>query len=323
MKKISRCKFGLLAVLLLFFGCGNSQISNAQPAVNKKVQTDNKISPALPNAQKVENGVVVYKVRLNNNDEASDVWIYLPENPNKEKLPVVLITSAGSYLWNGTALGEGDQPEHLPYVRKGFAVIAYETPGSLDDVDMQKIEDALLLKAINDFKNSKAGLVSEQNALNYALEKISTLDSERIYIAGHSSAATHSLLVAANEPRIKAAIAYAPATDLEKKLAQIVEPFEQDVPGFKNFIKESSPKNNISRIKVPVFIFHAKDDSVVSIEDTKIFVSELQKSNANVDFVTADNGDHYDSMIEQGIPKAIEWLNKIAFSSKSNPTKPK
>ena len=316
----SKSKFGIIAVLLFFVGCENSRISNTQSAENKTVPADVITLPSLPTAQKVENGVVVHKVRLNKTDEASDVWIYLPEKTNGEKIPVVLVTAAGSYLWNGTSLGEGDQPEHLPYVRKGFAVIAYETPGSLDDVDMKKVQDETLLKAANDFKKSKAGLVSQQNALDYALEHVSSLDSERIYIAGHSSAATHSLLVAADDPRIKASIAYAPATDLEKSLGQFVMAFEADLPGFKDFIKQSSPKNNISKIKVPVFIFHAKDDSVVSIEDTKIFVAELQKVNSNVTFIIAEKGDHYDSMIQEGIPKAIEWLSKIAFTSKSENT---
>jgi dipeptidyl aminopeptidase/acylaminoacyl peptidase len=319
-RKFPKAKLTILTVLLFLAGCGNSQISNAQSEKNKNTEPNIKASPpALPEAQKVEDGVIVHKIRLDKNDDASNVWIYLPEKTENKKLPVVLIAAAGSYLWNGISLGEGDQPEHLPYVRKGYAVIAYETPGSLKGVDMQKIKDAQILKAINDFKNSNAGLINQQNALNYALEKVPSLDAERIYIAGHSSAATHSLSVAANEPRIKAVIAYAPATDLEKSLAEDLEQFDKFVPGFKDFIKQSSPKNNIPKIKVPVFIFQAKDDSVIPVENTKTFVTELQKVNQNVTFVTVDNGDHYDSMIQQGIPKAIEWLNKIALASKSAP----
>ena len=315
-QSFAKYKFGILVFGLLFAACANSQPSNAQPSNNKNIQTGAN-PPPLPVAQKLEDGVVVHRVRLNGGDEASDVWIYLPEKTNGQKLPVVLVTAAGSYLWNGTSLDEGDMPEHLPYVRKGYAVIAYETPGSLDKVDLKNISDEQLLKAVTDFKNSKAGLVSEQNALNYALEKVAALDSERIYIAGHSSAATHALLVAANEPRVEAAIAYAPATDLEKRLAKIIPEFNSDVPGFEGFIKTSSPKNNISQIKVPVFIFHAADDSVIPIEDTKTFTAELRKVNSNVTFETADKGDHYDSMIEQGIPNAIKWLNKIAIAAKA------
>ena len=313
---ISKYKFGVLVILFLFIGCGDFKTSITQSTINKNTQTDNKASPSLPAAQKLEEGIIVHKVRTNKDDEASDVWIYLPEKTSQEKLPVILVTAAGSYLWNGTSLDEGDQPEHLPYVKKGYAVIAYETPGSLDKINVNKATDEQFFKAAKDFKNSKAGLLSLQNALTYALEKIPLLDTERVFIAGHSSAATHSLLAAANEPRVKAAIAYAPATDLEKRLAEMLAPFDQGIPGFKSFIKDSSPKNNIPKIKIPIFIFHATDDSVVPIEDTKMFVSELQKSNANVTFLIADNGDHYDSMIQQGIPKAIEWLNKLTFGNK-------
>lgn len=316
----SKHNFVFLVSLLLFVGCGGSSLSIAQPKNAQNFQTDKKTFPPLPPAQKIEDGVVVFKVRLNKDDDSSDVWVYLPEKQTKEKFPVVLVTAAGSYLWNGTSLDEGDQPEHLPYVKSGYAVIAYETPGSLDKEDLNIISDEQLGKAVTDFKNSKAGLIQEQNALNYALEKVPSIDAERIYSAGHSSAATHSLLVAANEPRVKAAIAYAPATDLEKRLKSVIEPFNDALPGYRNFIAQSSPKNKISKIKIPVFIFQATNDSVITFEDTKTFVIELQKNNPNVTFVTTDKGDHYDSMIREGIPKAIEWLNNIAFTSKSNAT---
>lgn len=308
-------KFAFFVSLLFFVGCGNSSLSVAQPKTVTNFQTDTKTFPPLPAAQKVENGVNLYKVRLNKNDDSSDVWIYLPEKQATEKLQAVLIAAAGSYLWNGVSLGQGDQPEHLPYVRAGYAVIAYETPGDLKGVDLKKISDEQLGKAVIDFKDSKAGLIQEQNALNYALEKVSSIDAERIYSAGHSSAATLSLLVAANEPRVKAVIAYAPATDLEKKVAYILEPFNKALPGYKDFIIQNSPKNLVAKIKIPVFIFQATDDSAIPIEDTKAFVGELKKVNSNVTFITVSEGDHYDSMIKQGIPKGIEWLNKIAFSN--------
>lgn len=320
---LSKYKLTALVFLMILAGCGKSSLSIAQPKNTQSFQTDTKTFPALPPAQKVEDGIIVHKIRLNIDDDSSDVWIYLPEKQTKEKLPVVLITAAGSYLWNGTSIDEGDQPEHLPYVRAGYAVIAYETPGDLKDVDLKKITGEQLGKAVVDFKNSKAGLIQEQNALNYALEKLPEIDSERIYIAGHSSAATHSLLVAANESRVKAAIAYAPATDLEKDLVKIIKPFNNDFPGFADFIQQSSPKNNISKIKIPVFIFQAVNDSVIHFEDTKNFADELQKNNPNVTFLSTDKGDHYDSMIREGIPKGLEWLNKIAFNSKPSETKSK
>lgn len=301
----------LVIAFSLFFivGCGGSSLSIAQPKSVTEFQTDTKTFPPLPAAEKIEDGVFVHKVRLNQDDDSSDLWIYLPENQTKEKIPAILVTAAGSYLWNGTSLDKGDQPEHLPYVRNGFAVIAYETPGSLDGMDLAVLPDEQLGKAVTDFKNSEAGLVQARNALNYTIDKIQVIDKNSIYTAGHSSAATHSLLVAANEPRVKAAIAYAPATDLEKRLAGIIGPFNNALPGYRDFIKRVSPKNNISKIKMPVFIFHAENDSVISIEDTKKFVAELKKVNPDVTFVTTDVGDHYESMIRQGIPKAIAWLN--------------
>src|ERR1044072_3695633 len=244
-------KFMLMLAPLLLIGCGSPVNLSAQKPAKSSFLIDAKSFPPLPNAQKAENGILVYKVKLGNDDDAGKVWIYLPEDQKSGKFPAVLITAAGSYLWNGTSLDEDDMPEHLPYARKGYAVIADKPPGSLDKTDLKNIPAAPLIKAISDFKASRAGLDNQQNALNYALDKVSLIDPERIFIAGHSSAATHALLAAANDPRIKAVMAYAPATDLEKRLAKFPGAFEQDVPGFSNFIAQSSPKNNIAKIKCP------------------------------------------------------------------------
>lgn len=304
----------LAAFGLLLTGCVQNSISNAQTSVAPKPQTITKAElPKLPAARKIADGIVVHEAKLNPRSTTSDVWIYLPEKvAAKEKLPVVLITAAGSYQWNGETLSDGDRPEHLPYVKAGYAVVAYETDGDFGGVKLEDATDEQMLKVITDFKNSRAGLTNQKTALDYALREVAALDAERIYVAGHSSAATHALLVAANEPRVKAVIAYAPATDVEKRLSDVLPIFEEAVSGFTTFIAQSSPKNNIGKIKVPAYIFHADDDSVIPIADTAAFAAELKKSNPNVTFETAKSGDHYDSMIAEGVPRAIQWLNKIS-----------
>ena len=53
-----------------------------------------------------------------------------------------------------------------------------------------------------------------RNTLEYVLARLPEVDPERLYVAGHSSAAIWALLFAEHEPRIKGCIAYAPLADL-------------------------------------------------------------------------------------------------------------
>lgn len=300
-------KFNFLFCLLtfaLFTSCQaqtpkkNDLPSNAQTIKQEKVEF-----PPLGNPKKIADGVLRYESTLKRGNNVSKVWIYVPEKAKQEKLPCVLIAPAGSRLVDGASLGEGSQAEHLPYVKAGFVVVAYDIDG-----DPKDESDEATLEAVTAFKNSNAGLINQKNALDYALEKVSSINADKIYVAGHSSAATHALLVAANEPRVKGVIAYAPATNIEKFLGENLEVFDEYVNGLKGFLAQSSPINNTEKIKVPVFLFHAKDDSTVSIKMTEEFAEKLKKTNSDVTFIKAEKGDHYFSMINQGIPRGIEWL---------------
>jgi hypothetical protein len=40
-------------------------------------------------------------------------------------------------------------------------------------------------------------------------------------------------------------------------------------------------------------------------------VNEVKKTNPNVTFVQVQRGGHYNSMIQEGIPKTIQWLKAL------------
>jgi len=298
--------FNLVSILFFSTSC-QAQPNKADSDKQEVKTTKNQAAdfPPIGNPKKITNGILVYEVKLNQGNRTNKVWVYLPEKPTKDKIPCVLIAPAGSRLIDGASVGEGSRPEHLPYVKAGFAVISYDIDGEPKDESEEST-----IEAATAFKNSNAGLINQKNALDYALAKFPAINSEKIYVAGHSSAATHALLVGANEPRVKGIVAYAPATDVEKFIGEGLDAFDDYISGFRRFILQSSPINNVSKIKVPVFLFHAEDDSTVSIKMTEEFEKKLKQSNADVTFVKAKSGDHYDSMIKQGIPKAVDWLNK-------------
>ena len=264
--------------------------------------------PGLGQGRRLEPGVIFHEVKLPGRGAASKLWVYLPEGQAGTKIPCVLIAPAGSRLFHGNALGEGDRPEHLPYVRAGFAVVAYELDGPVGD---DESADALLAAALL-FKKAEAGLVNARAALDYALANIPNIDPARIYTAGHSSAATTSLHVAEREPRIKACVAYAPVTNVEKYLGEkALAGLSSVMPDYREFIKRTSPHAGVENLRCPLFLFHAEDDENVPIAESVEFAGEVSKHNPNVTFVRAAEGGHYDSMLHEGVPKAIEWLKAL------------
>lgn len=228
------------------------------------------------------------------------LWIYLPEGQHAPgSLPCILICGAGSTLLEGMSLGDGDVAEHTPYVKAGFAVVAYELDGPGEGDDNPRAYEA--------FRQSRAGLVNARNALEYVLAKVPEVNPKKIHSAGHSSAGTMSLLFAEHEPRLAGCIAYAPCTDVPAFITG-VRALSFTHPGIADFVVQSSPNTHESRLNCPVFLFHAEDDGNVDVEETEEFATRLQQKGRDVTLKIVPTGDHYDSMIDEGIPAAIQWL---------------
>jgi dipeptidyl aminopeptidase/acylaminoacyl peptidase len=294
-------RFCLLFGLVLLVGCRPTPRSRPLIAIEKL--------PALPKLASIEPGIEFAEVKLPRTDERkSKLYVYLPEKRPAGKLPCVLVAAAGGTLFTGTTLGEGSRPEHLPYVREGFAVIAYEQDGDI----AENPSNREVIRGAQDFLDADFGMRNTTIAYNYAIHRLN-IDPKRIYTAGHSSAATMALNAAARGS-FKACIAYAPCVDINSRVGEVLPLINRKIPGFRQaLLTYSSPDSPMQRknLKCPVLLFHARDDSNLPFELTEQYAKTLRKTNPNVTFVGADSGDHYDSMIEQGIPAGIRWLKEI------------
>ena len=302
-------------LLAMFAGCQRDGEARAVPAVQG---TPLATFPPLGAAKPVDTDVVVHEVSLGQGENPGRIWIYLPKKLPANPIPAVFIAPAGvpPFLGNGFGpdLDRQQHPEHLPYVQAGFAVVAYDTDGevaNLDDVTYEQVQVAATA-----FKNADAGIVNARHAIDYVLKMVPAIDPKRLYSAGHSSAGRISLLLAERDPRIAACIAYAPVTDVERRVNLIAPDagryLQSNLPGFREFLVSTSPIRQIAHLRCPVFLYHSTDDSRISFTESESFVEDLKKTNPNVTFVRGTHGDHYDSMIEEGMPKAIEWLTRTA-----------
>jgi len=306
------------ALLLSFFvasiGCELRRAEKAADAPAPPQYAPLAMFPPLGAAKPVDDGIVVHQVSLAHGEHAGRIWIYLPETLPDEPMPCVFIAPAGVPPFLGTGFGphldEEQNPEHLPYVRAGFAVVAYDTDGEVANLDEVTFEQVQVAAAA--FRNAGAGVLNARHAIDYVLKMVPQIDPKRLYSAGHSSAGRIALLLAESDPRIAACVAYAPVTDVERRVNERVPDvgrhLEANLAGFREFLRDTSPARQIEKIRCPVFLFHAEDDSVISIAESEAFAATLKKSNPHVTFVRVARGDHYESMIDEGVPKAIEWL---------------
>lgn len=235
------------------------------------------------------------------------MYVYTPiESDPGTQLPCVLIAPAGSTLMEGMDLGEGDVSEHVPYLEAGFVVVAF----SLDGPSSGTAPDA---KAYTQFRASRAGLMNAHNAIEYALTQLPQVNPQQIFVAGHSSAGTLAVLFAEHEPRLAGCVAFAPCIDLKARLPVfLIRTLSGTLDGLAEFIVKSSPMTHEAQLQCPIMVFHATDDSNVPVGPSRDFVHRMKAAGKNATLVEVPAGDHYDSMIDEGIPRGIEWMKGIA-----------
>jgi dienelactone hydrolase/DNA-directed RNA polymerase subunit RPC12/RpoP len=274
--------------------------------------------PSPPRATPIEPGVMFSEITLLSDQQAGvpmpghggKLWLYLPTGEHAPRsLPCILIAGAGSNLITGMDLGDGDRPEHVPYARAGFAVLAYELDGRMPENAKGNLQ--ALIGASRAFLNAQAGLINARVAIEYATTRVPAIDPQRLYAVGHSSAATLALLVAENEPRIAACVAFAPAVDLtlqyqppaQKELAQLIR-------GASQFFTRFNPRASEAKITCPLFLFYADDDAPIASQ-ARDLGARLMQSGKEVTVSNVPAGGHYDSMIKVGVPRAIKWLQSL------------
>lgn len=285
----------LFVALLCVTACTRPE---APPASPSATATASEVVDPLGAGRPLEHGVVFHEVQMPRQPPMK-LWVYLPESPGEEKLPCVLIAPAGSPMIVGMPLAEGDRPEHLPYARAGFAVVAYEIDGPIPD----EPSDAQFMEGVRRFQAARAGVANAELAMEFALEHL-PVDPDRIYVAGHSSAGTLALQCAWSLPGIRACVAYAPGTNVEAHLGEFADVLEEALPGTRDFLVDWNPARKAGTIPCPVFLFWAQDDGLVPAQE----LDALEEQLGQVDRVTVPTGGHYEAMLSDGIPAAIEWL---------------
>jgi len=210
---------------------------------------------------------------------STSVRVYLPVNLSANaKIPCVLVAPAGSNLLTGKDCDDFTYTDEIkPYVRAGMAVCHYSLDGSQDKMSASS-KDRALPSSFRAFTKAHGGVIKGQRALDFVLKRCDQI--------------------------------YAPAPSLKKRFAELLSDPNADVllPGLRPYIQQWSPDSRIQKFGCPVFIYHALDDNNTPYANTKTFHDQLIAAGKPAKLVTGKRGGHYQSMIDQGIPAAINWL---------------
>lgn len=234
------------------------------------------------------------------------VKVYLPNSANGPKtVGCVLVAPAGSIQIVGMGMTDEDSIEQTPYAQAGFAVVAYSLSGPIGS-DIKNVTNAELKRSAEQFHAAEAGVVDAVDALNFALARFPEIDPDRIGCAGHSSAATHAMVLSHKEARIKACAAYAPDVDIPVDMAKAVGDLRPILPSIDSWIASYSP-NSMGVPRCPTLLFHARDDSRIPFSRSNQYALLYPEM---VKFDAAQTGDHFESMLEKGIPAGIAFFRE-------------
>ncbi|MBL8817792.1 MAG: prolyl oligopeptidase family serine peptidase [Planctomyces sp.] len=307
----------IVVLAIKFLGGGATPESAFGPAT--AIGLPGASTPPIPSKpalnQQVGNGVMTGLTSFQSPGSpggSTQLQVYMPPgNHAQRSLGCILVAPAGTNLLMGNMIDDSSyHDETLPYAEAGFLTIKYSIDGGIADVD--NANDAQMVDAYRQFRDARYGVTNTSRAIDFALS-YAEVDPNRIYVAGHSSAGTLALLAAEHDPRVKGCIAYAPCADVESFHADLHSDFfvRQVFRDIKFVSKDSSPTTYQSRLNCPVFLFQAADDSVVSVTETRQFAEQVRAHNPQVEYAEVPSGEHYDSMIQQGIPRAVLWLMKL------------
>jgi acetyl esterase/lipase len=80
------------------------------------------------------------------------------------------------------------------------------------------------------------------------------------------------------------------------------------VPGYSVFLTAASPLRHVADFTCPVYLFHADDDTTVPLADEQAFADAMKAAGKQITFDRVATGNHYQSMIDQGIPGGIKFM---------------
>jgi dienelactone hydrolase len=237
------------------------------------------------------------------NEHRFRVWIYAPLEAVAGR-KCIIVPPAGSPLIVGMDMGDGDQPEHIPYAKAGHFAVSFDIIGGKPDAATA----AEAGKAVKLFFEAGMGVDQLPPIIAFIKDNLKQVDPKAIYVAGHSSAGTLALQASQWVDGLAGVMAYCPVTDIEQRISvKMQDAVKRMIPRFQGGIASMNPAAGCLNTKCPVFLFGSTGDSNVPVASVEAYAKRLTDAKMDVTLVKG-TADHYPSMITEGIPAALAWL---------------
>jgi alpha-beta hydrolase superfamily lysophospholipase len=223
----------------------------------------------IPDKSPKDYGLKYESITIPSNGNHLKGW-FIPASDTKCPSPVIVLV----HSWGGNAA------KMLPVAQKlhemGTAVLLYDARGhGYSDSD-----GPITLKKYTQYLRSSIDYLESRKDVNLT----------QIGVVGHSMGAAATIVGTSLDTRIKAAVAsssFADPVGLTKKyLRRLHLPLWPYLPLSKRFIEgwlgmpmdEVAPRKHIKQVKVPVLLFHGKDDTSISPENLEILLKNAPKN---------------------------------------------
>ncbi len=213
--------------------------------------------------------------------KSGELWAYLSPNPGDgKKHPAVI------WITGGDCNSIGDVWTPAP-IENDQTAAAYRDAGIVMMFPS--------LRGGNDNPGVKEGFLGEVDDILAAaryLETLDYIDSQRIYLGGHSTGGTLALLVSESSDRFRAVFSFGPVSNIMSYYPDLNDyygllPF--DVSN-QNEIKLRSPIYWLGSVRAPVWVIEGvKSSSNI----TSLRAMAKANTNPNIHFIEIKNADHF------------------------------
>jgi len=236
-------------------------------------------------------------------------WMaYYPDQ--KGVLPAVLIHA------DAGGLAEDMEGICLDLARHGYFAAA---------VHYQRLENLREKNPLIGCRSFEEGSAAYRHVLEHP-----RVDDRYLGVLGFSKGGTHSLLLAATEPGIKATVAYYPLVDFEQWLDVSQYSFpkslrflakrrhimkELKVTGWEDALPElraASPINHVARIHAPVLLIHGEKDYTVCVEQSERLCQALKAAGKSCELFVIPGAGHVFNFRDKDQGR-VAWERTLQF----------
>ncbi len=260
--------------------------------------------------KQVEPGVWVREITYGKSRSAGQLWVYLPDEVRRGKVPVAVIPARGATLLHGARLDPDlDRPHHVAWARAGFGVLAFEVSGARVDEAGEEIPRN---DAVRAFVEANAGENDLDAVLTYGFRAFQQADKDRFFLVAEGPAAALALRRASGDDRIRGVILLAPVINATYHVGgHRMAELEPELPGITNYLNFVSPDRSNLLPRCPVFVYHPEDLEYPPLVDALAFAERLQNLGVAVTVVRGSGGAPERLLATEGVARAAEWMRGL------------